>query len=93
MRGTYWPQLPVQIQDIEQIEIVRGPNAALYGSNAELGVINIITKRPQARIAGSVEDKLGISAPSGRLWHSSRRALGSAIALATLTGMKTPSST
>lgn len=57
--GTYWPQLPVQIQDIEQIEIVRGPNAALYGSNAELGVINIITKRPQANMAGSVEGQAG----------------------------------
>lgn len=47
--GIYWEQLPVQIQDIERIEIVRGPNAALYGSNAGLGVINIITKRPSLK--------------------------------------------
>lgn len=57
--GTYWPQLPVQVQDIERIEIVRGPNAALYGSNAELGVINIITKRPQAGLSGSIEGQVG----------------------------------
>ncbi|HXT00015.1 MAG TPA: TonB-dependent receptor [Elusimicrobiota bacterium] len=44
--GVLWEQLPVQIQDIERIEIVRGPNAALYGSNAGTGVINIITRRP-----------------------------------------------
>jgi len=37
------------MQDIDRIEIVRGPNAALYGSNAGLGVINIITKNPPAR--------------------------------------------
>ncbi len=49
---TLWEQVPVQLQDIERIEIVRGPNAALYGSNAGLGVINIITRRPSARLAG-----------------------------------------
>lgn len=39
--GVYWEQLPVQLQDIERIEIVRGPNAAL-------GVVNIITKKPSS---------------------------------------------
>lgn len=37
----------MQFQDIERIEIVYGRNAALYGSNAALGVINIITKKPK----------------------------------------------
>jgi iron complex outermembrane receptor protein len=50
--STLWERIPVQIQDIERIEIVRGPNAALYGSNAGLGVINIITRRPAASRAG-----------------------------------------
>lgn len=45
---TLWERIPVQLQDIDRIEIVRGPNAALYGSNAGLGVINIITRRPVA---------------------------------------------
>lgn len=49
---TLWETIPVQLQDIERIEIVRGPNAALYGSNAGLGVINIITRRPAAKLAG-----------------------------------------
>lgn len=44
--GVYWEQIPAQLQDIERLEIVRGPNAALYGSNAALGVVNIITKKP-----------------------------------------------
>lgn len=47
-----WEQLPVQLQDVERIEIVRGPNSVLYGSNAGFGVINIITKKP----AGSTEE-------------------------------------
>ncbi|MDD5303164.1 MAG: TonB-dependent receptor [Elusimicrobia bacterium] len=57
--GVYWESLPVQIQDIERIEIVRGPNAALYGSNAGLGVVNIITKAPGRAAAASVFARAG----------------------------------
>ena len=52
--GVYWADLPVQMQDIERIEIVRGPNAVLYGSNAATGVINIITKKAAAGQEASV---------------------------------------
>ncbi len=38
--------LPIGIEDIERIEVVRGANAALYGPNATTGVINIITEKP-----------------------------------------------
>lgn len=37
---------PVSIQSIERIEIVRGPGSALYGTNAVLAVINIVTRKP-----------------------------------------------
>lgn len=43
--GTYWESLPIDITDIERIEVVKGPASALYGPNAVTGVINIITKR------------------------------------------------
>lgn len=43
--GTFWETLPVDINDVEKIEIVRGPAAALYGPNAVSGVINIITRQ------------------------------------------------
>ncbi|WP_407702877.1 TonB-dependent receptor plug domain-containing protein [Thiobacillus sedimenti] len=39
-----WTDLPLSIDDIERIEVVRGPDAALYGANAFAAVINIITK-------------------------------------------------
>lgn len=43
--GTYWENLPIDVADVEQIEIVYGPNAPLYGPNAVDGVINIITRK------------------------------------------------
>ena len=39
-----WNDLPLSVEDIDRIEVVRGPNAAAYGSNAFFAVINIITK-------------------------------------------------
>lgn len=42
--GTYWDALDVSLEEIERIEVVRGPGAALWGANAVNGVINIITK-------------------------------------------------
>lgn len=43
--GTFWETLPIALHDVERIEVVRGPSAALYGPNAVNGVINIITRR------------------------------------------------
>lgn len=39
----------IQLEDIERIEIVRGPMSALYGADALGGVINIITRKPQGK--------------------------------------------
>jgi iron complex outermembrane receptor protein len=41
--GVLWTNFPITVDDIEHIEIIRGPNAASYGSNSFLSVINIIT--------------------------------------------------
>lgn len=45
--GTFWETLPIDINDVDKIEIVRGPASAIYGPNAVSGVINIITRRPE----------------------------------------------
>ncbi len=39
-------ELPISIEDVERIEVVRGATSALYGPNAVNGVINIITTKP-----------------------------------------------
>jgi iron complex outermembrane receptor protein len=43
---TPWTTLPVELADIRQIEVVKGPNSALFGFNAVGGVINIVTFNP-----------------------------------------------
>jgi outer membrane receptor for ferrienterochelin and colicin len=39
-----WRELPLALEDIERIEVVHGPNAAAYGTNAFFAVINIVTR-------------------------------------------------
>ncbi|RAV98512.1 TonB-dependent receptor plug domain-containing protein [Pseudochryseolinea flava] len=43
--GTFWESLPIDLNDVEKIEVVRGPSSTLYGPNAVSGVINIITTK------------------------------------------------
>jgi iron complex outermembrane receptor protein len=42
--GVYWDVQDTAIEDIDRIEVIRGPGASLWGANAVNGVINIITK-------------------------------------------------
>jgi iron complex outermembrane receptor protein len=42
--GVFWDEQDVMLEDIERIEIIRGPGGSLWGANAVNGVINIISK-------------------------------------------------
>lgn len=44
--GVMWDDIPIVLDDIERIEVIRGPNSASYGANSFLGVINIISRHP-----------------------------------------------
>ncbi len=43
--GVYWNVQDVMLEDVDRIEVIRGPGATLWGANAVNGVINIITKK------------------------------------------------
>jgi iron complex outermembrane receptor protein len=60
--GVYWDVQDTALEDIDRIEVIRGPGASLWGANAVNGVINIITKSAAetqgalvSAIAGNVE--------------------------------------
>jgi len=65
-----WESLPILIDDIERIEVVRGPSAAAHGANSLQGVINIITRDAgvQSRAgASTTRGEKGISDVSAHL--------------------------
>lgn len=57
--NTQWQDLPLRVDDIDRVEVVRGPHGAAYGVNAFQGVINIITRAPATESDFSVISRLG----------------------------------
>jgi iron complex outermembrane receptor protein len=50
---TFWDSVDVVLEDVERIEMIRGPGATVWGANAMNGVINIVTK-PSAETLGTL---------------------------------------
>lgn len=67
-----WSDLALSIDDIERIEVTRGPNAAAYGANSFSGVVNIITTHPQ----DSADHMLRVTAGNRETIDSGGRLVG-----------------
>lgn len=52
--GVFWDVQDVMLEDIDRIEVIRGPGATLWGANAVNGVINIMMKKAKATQGGLV---------------------------------------
>ena len=71
-----WDFLPVNLNEIKQIEVIRGPASAVWGANALYGVVNVITKSPREMQGTSATFGLGAferanGEDSGSLWYLS----------------------
>lgn len=63
--GVLWDSADIVLQDLEQIEVIRGPGAAVWGSNAVNGVINIVTKPATDTLGTLLEARWGTVETSG----------------------------
>jgi iron complex outermembrane receptor protein len=57
--GVYWNVQDVMLEDVDRIEVIRGPGATLWGANAVDGVINIITKQAKLTQGGVATTEVG----------------------------------
>jgi outer membrane receptor protein involved in Fe transport len=68
------------IDVIERIEVIRGPGSVLYGSNAFTGVINIVTKTPEATTSRST---IGVGSNSTRFFRTTNQVASNGFKLTT----------
>ncbi|HLY75339.1 MAG TPA: TonB-dependent receptor [Planctomycetota bacterium] len=52
--GVLWPAQDVDLEDVDRIEVIRGPGSTVWGANAVNGVINIITKKAKDTQGGRI---------------------------------------
>lgn len=57
--GVFWDEVDYLLEDIDRIEVIRGPGGTLWGANAVNGVINIITKSAKDTVGGLVSGGYG----------------------------------
>jgi iron complex outermembrane receptor protein len=65
--GVLWNAVDYPLDDLDRIEVIRGPGATLWGSNAVNGVVNIITKPADQTQGLSLESRIGTDESDGSI--------------------------
>ena len=72
--GVFWDAQDMVLDDVERVEVIRGPGGTLWGANAVNGIINVVT-RPAAetrgthvRLGSGIAEPLGLAVRHGRHW-------------------------
>ncbi|MCR4373259.1 MAG: TonB-dependent receptor plug domain-containing protein, partial [Acidobacteria bacterium] len=70
--GVFWDMLDLMVDDVERIEVIRGPGASAWGANAVNGVINIVTKSAADSQRGLVRADAGRSGTQAAVRYGGR---------------------
>src|SRR5436190_1410692 len=57
--SVLWDFLPVDANEIKQVEVIRGPASAVWGANAMTGVVNVVSKTPREMLGTTVAIRFG----------------------------------
>ena len=66
--GVNWDELQLSLENIERIEVIRGPGGSMWGANAVNGFVNIITRAPDAKSSAQVRLTAGEGAEKRSLY-------------------------
>lgn len=70
--GVLWNTVDYPLGDLDRIEVIRGPGATLWGSNAVNGVVNIITKAADRTQGYSLESRVGTDGSDGSIRYGGK---------------------
>ena len=59
--AAFGPELGLDLEQVERIEVVRGPGSTLYGSNAALAIVNVVTRHPRSEPGARLDLRAGVA--------------------------------
>lgn len=66
-----WGTIPLEMDDVDRIEIIRGPGSAIWGANAMHGIVHVVTKAPRDMVGTSLKLRGGeLSTAGANLSHA-----------------------